>query len=145
MPTPTPTPNPDPAPPLNGESLWPTEKLSLEVLGEFVKAVLIEMVGNRDVMWDSEGRPKAQALGCGETPACSWCHFEVDMSAIGMPLDSPLIIASFEGDTFLTWNLGPVPLAHTPKGKTAKETADLLDMNCLLDAFRRFVIAESSG
>ena len=65
------------------------------------------------------------------------------MSAIGMMTDSPLIIASYEGDSFLTWNLGPVPMAYTPKGKTAKETADLLNMDTLLDAFRRFVVAES--
>lgn len=59
-------------------------------------------------------------------------------------MDSPLIIASYEGDSFVTWNLGPVPLACIPKRKTAKEAADVLDMDCLLDAFHRFVIAESS-
>ena len=90
MPTPAPTPNPDPARPLDGESLWPTdETLRGSPSVTFVKAVLVEMVGNRDVMWDSDGRPKAQALGCGETSECSWCHFEVDMSAIGMPTGQP--------------------------------------------------------
>ena len=52
-----------------------------------------------------------------------------------MLTDSPLMIASYAGDSFMTWNLGPVSLAYVPKGKTAKETADLLDMDCLLEGF----------
>lgn len=145
MPTPAPEPNHDPAPSLDGESLWPTRKLSVDELRSHVGAVLSEMVQNRDIKWDDEGEPIARLMGSGETSHASWCHFEVDISAIGMPMDSPLIIASHEGDSFVTWNLGPVPLACIPKGKTAKETADLLDMDCLLDAFCRFVVAESGG
>ena len=145
MPTPVPNPKNDPAPSLNGESLWPTRKLPVDELRSYVGAVLSEMVQNRDIKWDDEGEPIARLMGSGETANASWCHFEVDISAIGMPMDSPLIIASYEGDSFVTWNLGPVSLAYVPKGKTAKETADLIDMNCLLDAFHRFVIAESSG
>ena len=145
MPTPAPKPNHDPTPSLEGESLWPIRKLSVDELRSYVGAVLAEMVQNRDIKWDDDGEPIARLKGSGETRDASWCHFEVDISAIGMPMDSPLIIASYEGDSFVTWNLGPVSLASIPKGKTAKETADLIDMDCLLDAFRRFVVADSGG
>ncbi len=145
MPSPAPAPNPnqDPTPSLDGQSLWPTRKLSREELLSHVGAVLTELVRNRDIKGDDAGEPIAQLQGSGETANASWCHFEVDISGIGMPVDSPLIIASYEGDSFVTWNLGPVPLGFIPKEKTAKEAAALLDMNCLLDAFRRFVAAES--
>jgi hypothetical protein len=143
MPNPSPAPNPQRPPSLDGESLWPTHKLSLKELKTFVKSVLVEMVENRDVKWDEQGKPIARLKGSGETSNASWCHLEVDMSAIGMPMDSPLIICSYEGDNFLTWNLGSVTLACTPKEKTPKEVADTLNMDTLLVAFHRFVIAES--
>ena len=143
MPSPTPAPNPQAPPSLNGASLWPTHKLPLKELKAFVKTVLAEMVENRDVKWDEQGKPIARLLGSGETSHASWCHLEVDMSAIGMPINSPLIVCSYEGDNFLTWNLGPVTMACTPKEKSAKEVAETLNMDTLLVAFHRFVIAES--
>ena len=143
MPTPTHSPNPQPGRSLDGESLWPIHRLPLKDLKAFVKAVLAEMVENRDVKWDDQGQPIARVKGSGERPECSWCHIEVDLSAIGMPTNSPLIVCSHEGDNFLTWNLGPVLIACTPKARSAKEAAATLSMDTLLRAFRRFVVAES--
>ena len=73
---------------------------------------------------------------------CSWCHYDVDFSAIGMPIDTPLVACSYEGDTFIVWHLGRTPFAHTPKGITAKHAAEVLNMDVLLSAFLRSVRAE---
>ena len=99
------------------------------------------MVNNWAVKWDARGKPVAQLKAAAEDAKGSWCHYVVDMSAIGMSLDTPLVVHSYEGDNFLTWNLGATPLAHMPKGWSPRETAEELDRETLLDGFRRFVKA----
>lgn len=143
MPNPGHTPNHHPSGPLTGESLWPIHKPLLGELIAHADAVFKEMVENRDIAWDDRGEPIAELLDCGQTSDCTWCYFEVDISAIGMPTDSPIVVSSYEGDNFVTWSLGDELIALIPKGKSAKETAESLGMDPLLDAFRRFVIAES--
>ena len=118
-------------------------KLSLDKLRMHVDAVLVEMVKNRDVKWDDNGEPIAKLKTCGQDAECSWVFYEVDMSAIGMPVDTPLIAHSYEGEAVLEWNIGPTPLAKTGKSVPPKEAADTLNMDRLLDAFQRFVVAES--
>jgi hypothetical protein len=141
--TPDPGRKTQPREPLAEADLWPTHKLPLRELRAHVKAVLAAMVENRDVKWDERGRPIARAKGSGETAEYSWVHYEVDLSAIGMPTNSPLIVCSHAGDNFVTWNLGPVLIAGIPKEKSPKDAADTLNMDTLLEAFRRFVVAES--
>lgn len=134
-----PSPAPEKKRPPEGPGPRPGEKLSTEELLSFVEAVLAEMVKNRDVKWDRDGKPLASLRSSGETAECSWVHFLVDMSAIGMPMDTTLIAHSYEGETGLEWTIGSTPLAVTPKGTTAKATADALNMNVLLAGFRQFV------
>src|SRR6516165_5664684 len=95
---------------------WSTHRLPLRELRDYVEAVLVEMVNNWAVKWDARGKPVAQLKAAAEDAKGSWCHYVVDMSAIGMSLDTPLVVHSYEGDNFLTWNLGATPLAHVPKG-----------------------------
>lgn len=118
--------------------------LPLDELRKFADAVLGEMAENRDVMSDEAGKPLATLRTCGQDGESTWLFYEVDMSGIGMPLDTPLIVQSYRGEDALAWTIGSTPLAETPRGGTAKETADLLEMNALLDAFRRFVLSGSA-
>ena len=86
---------------------------------------------------DEAGRPVARLECSGEDAGCAWCHYVVDLSAIGMRRDSPLVVRSREGDNFLSWHLGATPLAHVPKDRSPRETAEVLDRETLLDGFRR--------
>jgi hypothetical protein len=97
------------------------------------------MAANRDVMIDARGKPIAKLQALGEDSRCSFCHVVVDMSAIGMPINSPLNACSREGDNFIRWHLGSIPLAQTPKSMTPAEAAAIIDMDCLLAAHRRFI------
>jgi hypothetical protein len=128
---------------LDGASLRPARPLSLAELRAFADAVLAGMVENRDVKWDEDGRPLATLRNCGQDPECTWLFYEVDMSAIGMPTDTPLIVHCYAGDAVLEWNIGPTPLAKTPREFTPGQAADALNMDVLLDGFRRFVLADS--
>ena len=44
---------------LEGASLWPTRRLSVNELCTYVRATLAAMVLNRDVKWDDDGEPNA--------------------------------------------------------------------------------------
>ena len=121
---------------------WLTHKLPLAALRAYVEAVLIEMTAHRDVPGDETGRPIARLESSGEDAGCAWCHYVVDLSAVEMRRDSPLVVRSREGDNFLSWHLGAIPLAHVPLGWSPRETAEVLDRETLLDGFRRFVKAE---
>ncbi len=68
----------------------PSRNVPLAELVSFTQEVLAEMVNNRDVKWDAKGKPRAKVRASGESADGSWIHLVVDMSAIGMPLDSPL-------------------------------------------------------
>lgn len=65
------------------------------------------------------------------------------MSAIGMPTNMPLLARSKSGE-FVEWSLGETPLARTPRSATAKEAADLLNMDTLLAGFRHWVASGES-
>ena len=121
----------------------PSRGVSPGELVAFAREVLAEMANNRDVKCDRRGKPRASVRASGEAAGCTRVHLVVDMSAIGMPTDSPLVVATSAGDDWLEWSLGPTPIARTPKGATAKEAAGMLDMDTLLDAHRRLVRAES--
>ncbi|RUL88009.1 hypothetical protein [Tautonia sociabilis] len=141
---PTLTPDPDGrSNPLEGASFRSTRPLSLDELREFVDAVLAGMAENRDVKWDEQGKPLATLKHCGQDPECTWLFYEVDMSAIGMPTDTPLIVHSYAGEADLEWTIGPTPLARTTRDSTPEQAAAALDMHVLLDGFRRFVLADS--
>src|SRR5262249_46682892 len=129
--------------PNSESSSWPLTHLPLADLRSFVAAVLVEMVKNRDVKWDDEGRPVASLRRSGEDERGSWCLFIVDFSAIGLPTNSALLVRSREGDSFQSWYLGRVPLAQTQKNLTPTEAAAIMDMDTLLAAHRRLVAADS--
>ena len=131
----------EPSSPEPGARLWPTDHWPLAELRVFIGDVLVAMAENRDVMRDSKGKPKAKLRASGEDSRCSYCHLVVDLSAIGLPVDSPLAVVSHDGDTFVCWHLGRVPLAQTPKGLSAKEAAEAINMDVLLAAHRRLVRA----
>jgi hypothetical protein len=92
------------------------------------------MAENRDVKCDAGGKPLAKLGAAGEEAGCSWCQFIVDMSGIGLPTDTPLLVRSRDGDTFLSWRLGRIPLAQTPKALTPPEAAAIMDIDTLLAA-----------
>lgn|GEM_PF-945323 len=143
---PMPTLTPDPDRPSNlpeGGRTRPTRPLSLDELRDFAEAVLAGMVENRDVKWDEQGRPLATLKNCGADSECTWLVYEVDMSAIGMPTDTPLVVHCYAGEAALDWTIGPTPLAKTSRELTPGQTADALNMDVLLDGFRRFVLADS--
>src|SRR3954470_18459970 len=119
-----------------------SRNLPLAELVSFAREVLAEMVNNRDVKWDAKGNPRAKLRASGESADGSWIHLVVDMSAIGMPVDSPLVITAHAGDDSLEWSLGATAVAKTPRGATAKEAADALNMDVLLSAHRRFIAAD---
>jgi hypothetical protein len=127
--------------PNHGPVPEPAEHLSAAELRRYVAAVLAEMVRNRDVKWDRQGRPVARVNASDETPEGSSVRLTVDMSAIGMPTDTPLVARSRDGQV-VEWSLGETPLARTPRSATPKEAADLLDMDTLLAGFRRWVASE---
>ena len=133
-----------PPPPRDEPSPWPTQRLPLADLKAFVGEVLVEMVKARDVSWDAKGRPVAKLRASKEDDTCSWCHFIVDFSAIGMPTNTELTVSSREGDSFLIWYLGRTPLVQTPKGLTPAEAAATMDMDTLLAGHRRLVAADAA-
>jgi hypothetical protein len=116
--------------------------LPLDILLSNARGVLSEMANNRDLRSEG-GEPCFAAEACGQDSESTWIDFTADFSAIGMPIDSPFLVTSFRGDAWLEWNLGPVPIAKTPRSSSPKEAADILEMNALLDAFRRFVLASA--
>ena len=106
----------------------------------YAREVLSEMAKNRDLRSEN-GQPCCVAELCGQDSESARICFTADFSAIGMPTDSPLIVTSLVGDASLHWNLGSIPIARTPRSSSPKEAADILEMNALIDAFHRFVLA----
>jgi hypothetical protein len=98
-------------------------------------------MSHRDLRSEN-GEPCFQAEFCGQDSEATWIEFTADFSGIGMPIDSPLLVTSFADDASLEWNLGPVLIAKTPRLSSPQEAADILEMNALLDAFRRFVCCD---
>jgi len=140
MPNPTPERRRTEGAPSHGPGPEPAAHLPVAELRRYVAAVLVEMVRNRDIKWDRRGRPVARVDASGETPEGSSVRLTVDMSAIGMPMNTPLVARSRDGQA-VEWSLGETPLARTPRSATPKEAADLLNMDTLLAGFRRWVVA----
>src|SRR5689334_18765810 len=109
--------------PSEGPNSWPTEHLRLAELRSFVREVLVAMAASRDIMTDARGKPLARLKAVGEDSRCSFLHLVVDGSAIGLPTNTPLNACSTDGDTFVRWHLGSIPLAQTPKTMTPTEAA----------------------
>lgn len=124
-------------PPQTGRSL------PLDVLMAYAREVFSGMAENRDLR-SEDGEPCVRAEECGQDGESTWIYFTADLSGIGMAMNSPLLVTSVAGAATLEWSLGPVPIAETPLTATPKEAADTLEMNALLIAFRRFVLAEST-
>lgn len=118
-------------------------RVALDVLVAYAQAVLDELAANRDVKCDDAGRTVSRMRSSGITPECTWQMFDVDFSGIGMATDMPLIVHAFADAKDVEWNFESTPIASTPRSATPKAVADTLDMNVLLDGFRRFVTAES--
>lgn len=114
----------------------------LDLLKPYAEAVLGELAKNRDLRSEG-GKPCYRVQSSGEDSEASWLQMVADFSAIGMAIDMPLIVTAYADDASLEWNFGPTPVGKTPRTATPKEAADALDMNVLLDGFRRFVAAES--
>lgn len=115
----------------------------LDVLVTYARGVLAELADNRDVKSDDEGWALYRLRSSGVTPECTWQFIEADFSGLGMATDMPLIAHAYSDAGDIEWNFGPTPILSTPRTATPKEAADALDMNVLLDGFRRFVEAES--
>src|SRR4051812_22935927 len=114
----------------------------LDLLRPYAEAVLAGLAENRDLR-SEDGKPCYRVQSSGEDKEASWLQIVADFSAIGMATDMPLIVTAFADDASLEWNFGPTPIGKSPRTATPKAAADALDMNVLLDGFRRFVAAES--
>src|SRR4051812_39977471 len=109
--------------PVTGGSPWPTAHLPLADLRSFVGDVIQAMAKKSCVMTDVSGTPHATLVACGEDSRCLFRHVSIDLSPVGLPTNSPLNPCSSDGDTFIRWHLGSIPLAQTPKGITPEEAA----------------------
>src|SRR3954471_21396125 len=105
MPNPTPERKRTGEAPSHESGTEPARHLPAAELRRHVAAVLAEMVKNRDIKWDRHGRPVARVRAAGEAPEGSSVHPTVDMSAIGMPTNTPLSSRSGDGE-FIEWSLG---------------------------------------
>lgn len=124
-------------------SLPASGPVPLDVLAAYARDVLAELAGNRDVKSDDEGRAIYRLRPSGMTAECTWQLIEADFSAIGMATDMPLIAHAFSDAGEIEWHFGATPILSTPRSYSPKEAADALDMEVLLNGFRRFVEAES--
>ena len=149
-----PSPAPEENPPVNSRPAGPSHpapKVALPTSGPvpldglvaYATAVLERLAENRDVRSDAEGRPIYRLRPAGMSAEGTWQVIEVDFSAIGMATDMPLIVQAFADATEIEWHFGPTPIAKTPRSATPKVAAEVLNMNVLLEGFRRFVLAES--
>jgi hypothetical protein len=114
----------------------------LDAFAGYVAAVLQAMADNRDVMADAYGMPVFAVRGERLTGTRMQIDLVVDMSAIGMPTNTPIsAIKSRELPDQVIWNLDDrVLIRATPEDWTPKEVADAaLEMNTLLAAHQRWV------
>ena len=123
-------------------SLPPGGRVPHEMLVGYAREVLAELASNRDVKNDEAGRAIYRLCSAGMTAECTWQMFEVDFSAIGMATDMPLVAHAYADAAEIEWHFGPTPIASTPRTSSPKEAAGALNMDVLLEGFRRFVAAE---
>jgi hypothetical protein len=124
-------------------SLPENRAVPLETLLAYAEKVVAAMAKNRDIRPDEAGEPGCSLRSSGADAEASWLHFTADFSAIGMAVDMPLVVTAYGDENSVKWNFGVTPIATTPRTATPKEAADALNMDVLLDGFRRFVAAES--
>ncbi len=120
-------------------SLPATGPVSPDLLVVYAREVLAELAENRDLKSDDEGRALYRLRSSGMTPECTWQTIEADFSAIGMATDMPLIAHAYSDAGEIEWNFGPTPIRSTPRTASPQEAADALNMDVLLEGFRRFV------
>jgi hypothetical protein len=96
------------------------------------------MAENEEVMRDAGGKPIARLRASGEDSRCSFCHLVLDMSGIGLPQTTPLNACSREGDSYIRWHMGSLPLAPTQKSLTPAEAAAVLNADYLRSVYRGF-------
>lgn len=120
-----------------------TGAVPLDSLVTYAKGVLAELAANRDVKSDEEGRALYRLRSAGMTAECTWQMIEADFSGIGMATDMPLVAHAYADAAEIEWHFGPTPIAATPRTSSPREAANALNMDLLLDGFRRFVVAES--
>ena len=115
----------------------------LDRLIAYASEVVIELAKNRDVKRDEAGRPVFRLRSAGQTAECTFQMFEVDFSAIGMATDMPLIAYAYADAADIEWHFGSTPILSTPRTISPTEAAEALNMDVLLEGFRRFVLSES--
>jgi hypothetical protein len=96
------------------------------------------MAENQDVMRDAGGKPIARLRASGEDSRLSFCHLILDMSGVSLPATTPLNACSHNGDTFIRWHLGSIPLAPTQKSLTPAAAAAVLNADYLRSVYLRF-------
>jgi hypothetical protein len=128
-----------------GERTLPASgALSVADLLAYAEKVFAGLANNRDLRLDEAGNPSSALQASGETREAVWAHFDADFSAIGMATNMPLFATAYADEASIEWSFGSTPIGKSPRTATPKEAAEILDMNRLLDAFRRFVEAESA-
>lgn len=113
----------------------------LNALATHVLAVLDRMGENRDIMSDPEGMPVLTRFDIQRTDTRLRVFLEVDASAIGMPLNTPIVaIQSKEHPDRIAWMLDDrVLIATTPADWSPERVADeALEMNNLLNAHAKW-------
>lgn len=114
---------------------------TLPELDAYVESVMRALADNRDIVADARGEPRYEVTVAGRLPSGNLrIDIEADGSAIGMPTNTPLVVISSPDTSLLSWFMGDVLIASTPKGWEPKYVADAaLNMDNLLSAHRRFV------
>ena len=132
-----------PSPRRAGVLLPAAGPVALDTLVAYASEVFIELARTRDVKSDEAGCPLVRLRSAGMTAECTFQLFEVDFSAIGMATDMPLVAHAYADSANIAWHFGPTPIAETPRTVSPKAAAAALNMDILLEGFRRFVLADS--
>ena len=120
----------------------------LNALGTYVLAVLDRMAENRDIMSDPDGMPVLTRFDVQRTDTRLRVNLEVDASAIGMPINTPIVaIQSKEHPDHIAWMLDDrILIATTPVDWSPERVADeALEMNNLLAAHAKWFGRSSRG
>jgi hypothetical protein len=116
-----------------------TPAWTLPQLEAYLEATLRRMGINRDVRADQQGEPVFDVVRTGRKADGSLrIDLTVDLSGIGMPVKAPLAVIDGQGGQ-LTWFLGDILIASTPKSDGPEQSGDALGMDQLLAAHRAWV------
>lgn len=120
----------------------------LDEFAAYVAEVLQCMTNNRDIIADEYGMPVFAVDGEHLSDSRMKIDLLADMSAIGMPMDTPFSAVRIrEHPERITWLLDDaMVITTTPVDWTPKQVADeALEMNNLLDAHRKWVARSFGG